>query len=202
MIEWFLGLLESSPPGGWVIPLLGVIAMVETVFPPVPGDLLFIVTAGWARLAGSSAPTMAASGFVGCMVASVALYILGRTLGRAFTHGFLARRVGFERIVRAEALFRRHGAFVLVASRFIPGIRSLLVVVAGASKMGPVRSTVSVAVSAAAWYALLAAAGVLAGDNMVSARAFLHTWERWIWLAAGLALLGYGLFHMLGRRRP
>lgn len=200
MIEWFLGLLESTPPGDWVVALLGVIALVETLFPPVPGDLLFVVTAGWARVGGSSAASMATAGFLGCMVSSVGLYVFGRTAGRAFTRGFLARRLGLQKVRRAEVLFRRHGPFALVASRFIPGVRSLLVVVAGASGMGPVRSTLAVSVSAAAWYALLTAAGVVAGDNMVTARAFLHSYERWIWLAAGLALLVYAGFHLARRR--
>lgn len=201
MIEWFLGVLEGTPPGGWVIPLLGVIALVETLFPPFPGDVLFVVTAGWARLGGSSAPTMAAAGFAGCMAASVGLFAFGRTAGRAFTDSFLARRVGERRVRRAEEMFRRHGPFVLVASRFIPGVRSLLVVVAGASGMGAAASTAAVALSAAAWYALLAAAGVIAGDSLETARAFLHTWERWIWLAAGLAVLAYGAAVLIGRRR-
>lgn len=201
MIEWFLGILESAPPGEWVVPLLGVIAFVETLFPPFPGDLLFVVTAGWARIGGSSAATMAVAGFLGCMLASVGLFIFGRTAGRAFTGSFLARRVGEKRVGRAEELFRRHGPFVLVASRFIPGIRSLLVVVAGASGMGAAASTAAVALSAAAWYALLAVAGVIAGDSMETARAFLHTWERWIWLAAAVALLGYAAVVLFRRGR-
>jgi membrane-associated protein len=181
--------------------LLGLTAATETIFPPFPGDLLFLIVAGWAMLGGSPLAGVIAVGFLGCVAASCFLYRIGSTAGRGFTKGYLSRRFDPEKVQRAERLFSRHGPAILVASRFIPGIRSVLVVVAGASGMSAAATLFPVALSAAVWYSLLSVGGRLVGANADAARAFMDSYERWIWLAVGVAAGIYALIVILRSRR-
>lgn len=69
MIEGILEYLATSPPGAWAGPLLGVIAFTETLFPPIPGDILFIVISGWAVSGGLSLMMVTIYGVSGCFMA-------------------------------------------------------------------------------------------------------------------------------------
>lgn len=197
MIAWVLSLLQSHPPGMWVLGLLGMTAATETMFPPFPGDLVFLIVAGWAVLGGSPIWGVIAVGFLGCLVSSYFLYRIGSTAGLGFTRGYLSRKFEPEKVERAQKLFARHGPVILIASRFIPGIRSLLVVVAGASGMTATGTLLPVALSAAVWYSLLSVGGKLVGANADAARAFMDSYERWIWLAVGVGAGIYALIMIL-----
>lgn len=202
MIENILEYLSSHPPGSWAGPVLGIIAFSETMFPPIPGDVLFIVISGWAIAGGLSLPMSILYGTAGCLLASCILFFLGHRPGRKLVDRWLKRRVEPKRIEKAQDLVARHGPVILAASRFIPGVRSLLVVIAGTSGMRFSLALFPVAFSALVWYLLLSAAGSVFGSNIETAKAFMQQFEIWIWVLAGLALGLFALLRLLaGRRR-
>lgn len=187
MIEHLLQFLIDNPPGSWIGPLLGVVAFAETLFPPIPGDVLFVVLSGWAIAGGTPLTLAVLSGLVGCFSASCILFYLGRSPGRRFVDGWLSRHIDPERIDRAKGLIASRGPLILAGSRFIPGVRSLLVLIAGTSGMRFSSAVLPIAASAAVWYTILSFAGNLVGDNLVAAEGFMRQFEIWLW--AFLALL-------------
>ncbi len=189
MIESILEYLSNHPPGAWAGPLLGVIAFVETLFPPVPGDILFIVISGWAVSGGFSLAMTALCGVTGCIMASCVLFYVGHKPGKQFVEGWLKRKVDPERIDKAKSLIADRGPVILALSRFIPGIRSLLVLMAGSSGMRFALAAVPISFSAVAWYLLLAAAGSILGSNIQAAEGFLRQFEIWIWIILGIVTL-------------
>jgi membrane protein DedA with SNARE-associated domain len=216
MLEHLLDWLQSHPPGPAIYPVLAAIAFVETLFPPFPGDVLFVAAGSWAgsspaALPGVALPSFlegpalnlvasAASGFAGCLAATVILLYAGRGMARSRTGGALARWVGRERIDRAERLFRKRGGVVLLGSRFIPGIRSVLVLVAGSSRMKISHALTWAGGSAVLWYSGLAVLGNVIGRNLVTAREFFRHYEGFVLAAvgAGAAIL---LLARAARRR-
>ncbi len=201
MIAALLAWLLSHPPGPWIFPVLGCVSFVETVFPPFPGDVLFIVLAGWASDGPAPAILCALAGFAGCLAATVLIVLTGRRLGRTRVRGFIIGKVGAERLEKAEGLFRRRSRLVLAASRFIPGVRSLVVLVAGYSGMDPGAAILFGGASAMAWYAVLSAAGALFGSGMARVEIMMRSYELAVW-AAILALAAALLVRRLagGRR--
>lgn len=198
MIDRLLEYLIQNPPGPWIGPLLAGVAFVETVFPPLPGDVLFVVLSGWAITGGMPAVQGALFGLVGCFLASCLLFVFGSGHGRRFVKGWLSRKVDPDRVNRAGDLIAARGPLILAFSRFIPGIRSLLVIMAASSGMRFRSAVLPIAASAAVWYAALSAAGVVVGDNMEAAERFMNQFEIWIW--ATIALL-IALFYLLRRGR-
>jgi membrane protein DedA with SNARE-associated domain len=189
LIESILEYLANNPPGAWAGPLLGLIAFVETLFPPFPGDILFIVVSGWTVSSGLPFLLAALYGVTGCFMASCILFYLGHKPGKQFVEGWLKKKVEPERVNRAKELIADHGPIILAASRFIPGVRSLLVLMAGTSGMRFALAVIPVAFSAVAWYTILSVAGSVLGNNIQAAEEFMRHFELWIWVVLAIVLL-------------
>jgi len=161
---------------------------VEYVFPPFPGDLL-VVLGAWYAVHGqlSWAATFAsvtAGGIAGAWVDHRVGAALGRRLERR-----AARRspLGLERLARFEASYRRWGDLLLVANRFVPGVRAFVFLAAGASGI-PLRKVLLLGgLSAALWNAALLAAGAFLARNVDELVALVerYTFLAWIALLAG-----------------
>lgn len=178
-------------------------AFVETLFPPFPGDVLFVLLAGWAAGPAGWAGRVAlpaACGFAGCFSASILLVLAGSRIGRSRIRAFLASRAGEDRLVKAEALVERHAAPILAASRFLPGIRSLLVVVAGYSGVGAIRAMLFGGASALLWYVLMAVAGMQLGYNLTALENLMRRYETAVWIAAAAALAAWTVARLRRRR--
>ncbi len=201
MIEQILEYLANNPPGVWAGPLLGIIAFVETLFPPLPGDILFIILAGWAMTGGLSFILTASFGVAGCFLASCVLFFIGHSPGRKFVDGWLSRKVNPIRVEKAKSLIKKHGPVILAGSRFIPGVRSLLVLMAGTSGMRFAAAALPVTISAIAWYIILSVAGSILGNNLEAVEGFMKQFEVWIWILLGVIVVVFMSMKRLFKRR-
>ncbi|MGD9645430.1 MAG: DedA family protein [Pirellulales bacterium] len=101
---------------------------------PIPEELV-VVAAAWASYAaGPLNPWLA---FLSCVVGALAGDCLMYAVGYHFGHGILrenrwvGRWVHPEREARVERLIARHGLKVLLAARFVMGLRSTVYLAAG-----------------------------------------------------------------------
>lgn len=168
-------------------PVLTLTAFIETLFPPFPGDVIYISAGGLFCSAGFPPWLLWVPGFVGCALATLLLEAAGRGSGfrwieRLVLHGSRGERG----ITRARSLLARHGAWALFLSRFIPGIRSLLVVAAAWSGLGRAAVLVPSLLSAALWYGILSFLAVVLGANMAAASDFMADYGRLALILAGL----------------
>ena len=129
-------------------------------------------------------PAMAAC-FVGILAGDLLLVAAGRWLGR----GVLARwpvrgRVTPEALARAERWFLQRGAWVIVASRFMPGTRLPTYVAAGILRMPWLRFTGWFALACALWTPLLVGVATVAGQ------AALGWFQAWARVTLGLVMAG------------
>lgn len=203
MISAVLAWLQAHQPGPWVYPAMSATAFVETLFPPFPGDVLFVLLSGWAAGPAGWAGRVAlpaACGFAGCFSASILLILAGTRIGRSRIRAFLASRAGEARLGKAERLVERHAAPILAASRFLPGIRSLLVVVAGYSGVGAGRAMLFGGASALLWYVLMAVAGMELGYNLTALENLMRRYETVVWIAAAAALAVWAAGRFRGGR--
>jgi membrane protein DedA with SNARE-associated domain len=147
---------------------------------------LTCIAAGLLVAAGKLAfwPAVAAC-FVGIFIGDLLLVLLGRRLGQGAVGRWPLRgRVSVEAVMRAERWFARRGAWVILASRFMPGTRLPTYVAAGMLRVSWVKFTGWFALACVLWTPLLVGAATVAGE---AATGWLQTWAH---VSAGLVISG------------
>ena len=179
---------------------LFVSAIVENLFPPIPGDT---ITAFGAFLVGTGRLNyfiVYATTTVGSVIGFMCLHFAGRLLEREF---FIARNYRFfssESIVSAERWFGKYGYFVVLANRFLPGIRSVISIVSGISELNPGRVFILSLVSALVWNLIWIHIGYTLGNNWDVVRSEAARLMKHYNLAAGILLLCTVVFFLLRRK--
>jgi membrane protein DedA with SNARE-associated domain len=136
---------------------------------PLPGDVIVMYMGHQLASAPVSAWVPVWAGMVTAQVlGAINLFLLSRRLGRDFPNTRLGRflHVDERRMQRAEAWFQKWGPWVLVFGRHVPGLRIVLTVAAGVSRLGLVPFVASVAVSSAAWVAFFLFLGARFGGTV------------------------------------
>jgi membrane-associated protein len=181
-------LLGRTGPAAPFVLLLA--SFVEYVFPPFPGDLL-VVLGAWYAVEGILSWPLAFVAVTAGAVAGAALdYAFGRWLGPRLDAGASRRgKRAAEKLARFEAAYRRWGSALLVANRFLPGVRAFFFVGAGMVGIPLGRVLLLGGLSAAIWNAMLLAAGALLVHNLPELLALFRGYSELAWLAVvGLAL--------------
>jgi len=158
-------------------------AVIESLFPPYPGDTTILVggyLVGVGRLHFLGALL---SSVTGSLCGASLLFFLGLTKGRPFFQSSRRFRLSPERLLRVEGWFQRHGSKVVLASRFLAGVRSLVAITAGIGRMNSGLFVGFSLVSISIWNFLLLFLGLKLGQN----------WQqvaRWFRLYNGLIIAG------------
>ncbi len=185
------GLLETlrAWPPAWTYAALFAGALVEYVFPPLPGDTVVVAGAVVVGAFGWSLAPVFAVVTAGAVLGAALDFALGRWLLRTGRLGRLGpgKRRAIQGLVER---FRRHGAAYLAVNRFLPGVRAFFFLAAGLAglRWGPVLlwSTVS----AVAWNAVLVGLGYGLGANLDALEGLLSTYQGLAWgLIAGVVLV-------------
>jgi membrane protein DedA with SNARE-associated domain len=116
--------------------LLGALIFGESSGLPIPGETALIVAGGLTAAGHLSLLLVIVVAAVAAIVGDTLGYWLGRRGGRALLlrDGFGARHRR-RALARADRHFVRHGAATVFIGRWIPGLRYMAALVAGATKM-------------------------------------------------------------------
>lgn len=163
-----------GPPVVWVLVVTFVFlecAFVIGLF--LPGDTL-LLTAGVA-MAGHAAGAVHVWLLAGgAAVAAIAGNQVGYVIGHRSGHHLAARRNGryfnTENLHRVNALLDRHGFWSVLVARWIPWVRTLCPLVAGAARMDHRRYTIASTLGALAWAPVLLLLGYYAGEYLERVR--------------------------------
>lgn len=155
-----------SVPAGLGYPALGGLIFGESAGLPLPGETALITAGGLAAAGHLALPAVIAVAIAAAITGDTLGYWLGRRRGRAFLvrDGFLA---GHRRhaVARADRFFARHGLATVFVSRFIPGVRVVAAVMAGATRMPWRRFALANAAGAVVWATTVASVAYLAGPT-------------------------------------
>ena len=104
---------------------------------PLPEDISLILGGFLVYKGVANLWAMVATGFLGILVGDSLIYLAGRRVGRHVRtgHGWLARVVTPPRRILVEGLFARHGEKLVIAARFMPGVRAVTYFIAGSAGM-------------------------------------------------------------------
>ena len=116
---------------------VAVLICLESIALPVPGETVLILAAVFAGTRHqlhiiSIVLTAAAAAFVG--------QLIGYMIGRQFGYRLLLQYGGYLRITEGriklgEYLFLRYGITIVIVARFVPVLRSVIAILAGANRM-------------------------------------------------------------------
>jgi membrane protein DedA with SNARE-associated domain len=145
----------AAAPGDWVrntvstggYPALAGLILAENLFPPLPSELI-LPLAGF--YVGQGEMTFVLARFSGRRV----VLRLGRVL-----------RVKERDLDRSDEWFDRHGGWVVLFGRLMPGARSLVSIPAGLSEMPVIRFTALTTLGSTIWNCALIGAGWALGSN-------------------------------------
>jgi membrane protein DedA with SNARE-associated domain len=161
-----------QPVESWIsaygLLVVAIVIGLESLGLPVPGETMLIAAAVYSG-------TRHNLDIVSIIVAAAAGAIIGSTIGYA-----IGRRYGYRLLLRygpylgitetrikiGQYLFLRHGGKIVVVARFVPVIRSIASILAGANRM-PLRPfLLANAVGAVAWATILGLAADEVGKKI------------------------------------
>ncbi|HEY0533136.1 MAG TPA: DedA family protein [Actinoplanes sp.] len=145
---------------------------------PAPGETAILAGAGAAGQGKLNIVLVAVVAFAAAVGGDSVGYLIGRVGGRRLVLRYgRVLRLTPERFGKVEAFMGRHGPKVVVAARFVEGLRQLNGLVAGATRMPWRRFVLFNAIGAAAWVAVWSVAGYLAGDHWDAISAVVSRYE-------------------------
>ena len=142
-------------------------------------------------------------GTLGAMIGAVINYGLSVWLGRIVIYKFADSKLGHmcllssEKIQRAEEYFREKGNVSTFIGRFIPGIRQLISIPAGLSRMNFGAFLWWTFLGAFIWNCVLAAIGYLAAGQMDVIKEYSHELSVAILVLLGAVILYYGIKYII-----
>ena len=172
-VEWLRGL----PPGG-IYAVVFVVAWVENVIPPIPGDLVVVVAGSFVALGTVGLVPTFALATAGSVMGFLTVFAAGRRLGTAVHDPERLRWIPRGAVATVEAWLARWGMGVVAANRFLSGGRAVIGLMAGASGMPTGAVVLWSTVSALAWNAVLIGGGLALGTQWPRVMTLLAAYGR------------------------
>lgn len=196
LIPWTIGLAGSAVA---LVLLIGGSPQLKTMAGIALGTLLSedLASIGAGLLAASGqlglVPAILAS-FAGIFIGDTLIFALGHAFGRPLLRHPWARWFLSERAVnRAQHLFHKHGIWIILITRFIPGTRTATYFSAGALHAPPGRFLLVFGLAAALWTPLLVGLSFFVGKRLLDVYEVYEAFALPGLVLAGLLL--YLLFH-------
>lgn len=148
---------------------LFVAAFAETIFPPIPSEVIFPL-AGFVGFKSNFSYfetfLMAVCGAIGATIGAVLIYFISLKIGRLAIikigkYVFVSER----KIESAEKWFERYGVYAVFLGRMAPGVRELISVPAGIAKMPIGKFTLFTFLGSLVWSVALVFSGYFLGNS-------------------------------------
>lgn len=157
---------------------IAVLMFVETVFPPLPSEVIMPLAGLRASRGALSLPGVIAAGAMGAMAGNLAWYLIARAIGVGRLHGLIDRHgrwltLDWNAVERAQGWFRHHGAAFVCFGRMVPTVRSVVSIPAGLLRMPLPRFLFWSTLGTTAWTAMLAIAGYLLGQRYTAVEQYV-----------------------------
>lgn len=197
-IAWANGLPNL---GVYVVLWLG--AAAENLVPAVPADT-FVALGGFLAGAGDlDARWVVAGTWLFNVAGALVVYRLSHVHGPAFFDRGLGRHIlKPHQMERMAGFYERWGTPAIFLSRFVPGVRAVVPIFAGATHQPWPRVAFPIAVASAIWYGGLVAIGVLLGHNLQLLTWVLDRMNLTLTVVASVVAAGLVAWWVRTRRTP
>ncbi|MFZ1386698.1 MAG: DedA family protein [Thiolinea sp.] len=161
LVNWLLNTV-----GAWGYPGIFILMAMESTVLPVPSELVLIPAGYLAHKGEMSFPLILLASTLGSLAGASLNYILALWLGRPFLEKygkyFFVRP---ELLQKTDQFFLKHGAISTFTGRLILGIRHLISIPAGLTRMNFGKFSFYTCLGAALWSLILILMGYFIGGN-------------------------------------
>ena len=204
MQEWITNTMNSLGYLG-----IGLLMFLENLFPPIPSELIM-------PLAGYTATTpntqiqvipAIAVGVIGTILGAIPWYYAGLLLGKTRLETLAGRYGGWIGISSADIeksvnWFQKHGSKAVMFGRLVPGIRTLISVPAGISKMPLLPFFAYSTLGTVGWVTLLTYAGYFLGQNYKLVEEYIDVISKVVVITVLVAIAVFIGYRLWRRRSP
>ena len=173
----------------------------ENIFPPAPGDLITVFGASLVGTGHLSFLGVLVSTTIGSVMGFMVYYYLGLKLERSFIETNRFKFLSAESFAQTEKWFEKYGYKIILANRFLSGIRSIISLFCGISMLDVKRVVLYSAISALIWNTLLISAGMVLGKNWEKIKDYLTTYAQFIFILLALVAMFVLIRKLLQRRK-
>ncbi len=165
MSDWVIRLIEQAGVLG-----VGFLMFLETIFPPIPSEVIMPVAGIAAAQGKMSLWAVIASGTAGAMLGNIVWYLAARALGIQRLHPFIDRwgkwlTISWSEVERGQHWFGVNGPAFVLLGRLLPTVRSLVSIPAGLLAMRFRNFFIASTIGTALWTALLTGTGYQLGQR-------------------------------------
>ena len=159
-MTWITSLLNNLN-----YPTIFFLMMLESTVVPVPSELVVSPAAYHAAGGNLNMILVILFATLGADLGATINYVAGYYLGRPIIYKFANSKLGHlcllnqQKVEKSEKYFYDHGMVATITGRLIPGIRHLISIPAGLSKMPYWKFLLYTTIGAGVWHAILAALG-------------------------------------------
>lgn len=182
---------------------VGVLTFTETVFPPIPSEIVLSLGGFLAYRGDLTLVWVIIAATIGAVLGALVLYGLGAVFGEERARSWLTvlPLVEASDYDKASSWFRRHGPPVVFFGRFIPIVRSLVSLPAGAQHMPLARFLVLTTAGSLIWNTALVGAGYALGSQYERVEEYLGYLDYVIYAAIVIVVGWFVVTKIRARRR-
>jgi membrane protein DedA with SNARE-associated domain len=171
LIEW----MAELPPL-WAYGTILVIAYLENVVPPIPGDMIVVFGGYMAGLGILDPWIVILLATIGGSLGFMSMYAIGHKIGKGLMDDDRYRWLPRRRIEQVREKLKKRGFSLIAANRFLSGLRSVISLTVGMAHMPVSKTVLWSSVSALVWCALLTWIGVFVGENWEVVNSYLRAY--------------------------
>ncbi len=171
IVEWMTALPVFS-----AYAMILVISYGENVIPPIPGDMIIVFGGYLVGVERLDMPMVILLSTIGGALGFMTMYLLGKRVGVAVSERGKSKWISVRRIERSKKLLDRWGYSLIVANRFLSGLRSVISLTVGMAGMPAARTAAFATLSALVWSTLLAYSGYYLGDHWDQVSVYLRSY--------------------------
>jgi membrane protein DedA with SNARE-associated domain len=188
------------------LPIWGIIlfsflsACIQQVFPPYPSELLLLLLGGLAVTDVIAGPAAILPYIAGTVFSSLLLFYLSRRIGKPVLKNRYVARIFSRRNQRRAAVYmRRYGAPALGICKFLPGVNTVCLIVAGVMGLRGPAPMLTISVAGIVENTLFFLAGMFIGNRLPDMYRFTKQFSIAAVLIAA-ALIAIFLFFKFNKR--
>lgn len=143
---------------------------IESSFIPFPSEIILIPAGILLKQSKMTFLPIIIAAILGSIIGAYINYFLGYYLGRKTINKLIKKYgkiflISEEKLKKADNYFENHGRITTFIARFIPGIRQIISIPAGFSKMNLKQFTIYTALGSGIWSIILIALGYIFENN-------------------------------------
>ncbi len=156
----------SQYPTSLIYIILFIFAFVENVFPPSPGDTFVIIGAVLAGKGIIDPIAVFVVTGIGSLASIMLIYHLARIKGRSYFEIHKPFAITAKKLRRVDSSFARHGEKIIILSRFLVGVRTVVIIMAGLARVRPKKMILFSCIGVCFWHSILIAGGYTLAQNL------------------------------------